>query len=53
MARAIASGKPACIDVLTDESVVHPGTFAALGNIPEGSSDVMIPYYENVPVRAG
>jgi acetolactate synthase-1/2/3 large subunit len=49
MARALASGKPACIELMTDPDVAHPVTAAALGEVPEGSHDVMIPYYENIP----
>jgi acetolactate synthase-1/2/3 large subunit len=53
MRRALASGRPAVVEIMTDPDVVHPVTVSMLGQIPEGSQDVMIPYYENVPVGAG
>lgn len=50
MERALASGKPACLDIRVDAEVVHPGTVAALG--AHGKADeIMIPYYENIPLR--
>jgi len=49
--RALASKKPAVIEVMVDPNVVHPVTVAALGTLPDDGSEVMIPYYENVPVR--
>jgi len=35
---------------MTDADAVHPVTVAMLGQIEEGSDDVLIPYYENIPV---
>lgn len=46
---AFASGGPAFIEVMTDADVVHPVTVAMLGQVQEGSNDVLIPYYENIP----
>ncbi len=52
MQRALDSGRPACIEIMTDPDIVHPVTVAALGAVPRGSADVMIPYYENIPQPA-
>ncbi|MCC6921341.1 MAG: thiamine pyrophosphate-binding protein [Alphaproteobacteria bacterium] len=48
MERALKSGKPACVEILTDEAVIHPITLAMLGKTAEGSNDVVVPYYENI-----
>ena len=48
MARAFASGGPACVEIMTDAAIVHPVTRAMLGVPAEGSSDIVIPYYENI-----
>lgn len=48
--RAFACGGPAFIEVMTDADVVHPVTVAMLGQVEAGSDDVLIPYYENIPV---
>ena len=50
--RALQSGKPAVIEVMTDADAVHPVTISMLGQTAEGSRDVMIPYYENIPARS-
>ncbi|MDE2434674.1 MAG: thiamine pyrophosphate-binding protein [Sphingomonadales bacterium] len=47
--RAFACGGPAFIEVMTDAAVVHPVTEAMLGQVADGSNDVLIPYYENIP----
>ena len=52
MRRALDSGKPALVEIMTDPAVVHPITASMLGQVEEGSRDVMIPYYENIPVDA-
>jgi acetolactate synthase-1/2/3 large subunit len=55
--RALASGKPACVNVMTDGSVIAPVTRVMVGGLarseesprPEGGSQrVVIPYYENL-----
>jgi acetolactate synthase I/II/III large subunit len=51
IARAYASGKPACIEIMIDPDVVHPVTTAALGTISDEKREIMIPYYENIPIR--
>jgi hypothetical protein len=33
---------------MTDAAIVHPVTRAMLGVPAEGSSDIVIPYYENI-----
>ncbi|MBI3678078.1 MAG: thiamine pyrophosphate-binding protein [Proteobacteria bacterium] len=48
MERAFKSGKPACVEIVTDEAVIHPVTLSMLGKAAEGSPDVVIPYYENL-----
>lgn len=49
MERAFAAGKSALVEVMTDPAVVHPVTPAMLGKPEEGSSEIVIPYYENIP----
>lgn len=48
MRRALAAGRPALIEIMTDAEIVHPVTVSMLGQVAEGSADVMIPYYENI-----
>jgi len=47
--RAFASGKPACVNVMTDGSVISPITRMMVGGTaaPEGG-EIQIPYYENL-----
>jgi hypothetical protein len=61
--RAFASGKPACVNVMTDGSVIAPITLAMVGTLtqtdeeaadegasqegPKGES-IRIPYYEDL-----
>ena len=51
IARAYASGKPSCIEIMIDADIVHPVTVAALGTISDEKREIMIPYYENIPIR--
>lgn len=53
MARAFASGKAACVEIMTDPDVVHPLTVNMLGASTTDQPEIMIPYYENIPIRAG
>jgi len=53
MERALASGRPAFVEIMTDADVVAPITLSMLGKVSEEAKEVQIPYYENVPVRAG
>jgi acetolactate synthase-1/2/3 large subunit len=49
LARALAANRPALVEIMTDPAVVHPVTVSMLGQVEEGSNDIMIPYYENIP----
>jgi len=46
--RAIDSGLPACINLITDPDVVHPVTPAMVGEV-DASGQIAVPYYENLP----
>ncbi len=54
--RAFASGRPACVNVMTDPSVIAPITLAMVGGArpaagdatPQASAQVRIPYYEDL-----
>jgi len=57
--RAFASGRPACLNVMTDGSVISPITVAMVGSLagsPEtgegqaegGEGGIKLPYYENL-----
>jgi acetolactate synthase-1/2/3 large subunit len=53
--RALASGRPACVNVMTDPSVISPITIAMVGGAasaaPEsgsGKESISIPYYEDL-----
>lgn len=50
MRRALDHDGPSFIEIMTDADVVHPVTVSMLGQVEDGSSDVLIPYYENIPV---
>lgn len=43
--RAFGSGKPTCINVLTDPDVIAPVTLAMVGRASEGANKVNMPYY--------
>lgn len=45
--RALDSGRPACINVVIDHTVVAPFTEALLGQ-KKKESDIIIPYYDNI-----
>ncbi len=49
MQRALASGRPAVLDVRTDPACTHPRLNFMLKPIAEG--DIVIPYYESIPAR--
>jgi acetolactate synthase-1/2/3 large subunit len=36
---------------MIDADVVHPVTVAALGTVSDEKREIMIPYYENIPIR--
>jgi len=48
--RAFASGRPACVNVMSDPSVIAPVTMAMVGGgaPPDGENTVQIPYYEDL-----
>src|SRR3546814_14451295 len=46
LARARASGKPACINIATDPDVMHPITFGMAGTDPQKRQHTM-PYHQN------
>lgn len=52
--RAFASGKPACVNVMSDPSVISPTTISMVGGPREASSagggdqSIQIPYYEDL-----
>ncbi|MDX1650178.1 MAG: thiamine pyrophosphate-dependent enzyme, partial [Myxococcota bacterium] len=50
--RALASGRPACVNVMSDPSVIAPVTVAMVGGArppqEEGPGSVTIPYYEDL-----
>ena len=46
--RAVASGKPACVNLIVDADVAHPVTAAMVGDVT-ATDEIAIPYYENIP----
>lgn len=46
--RSLASGKPAVINVRTSADVVHPITYALLGDL-DAENQIVVPYYQNLP----
>ena len=51
--RAFASGRPACINVMTDPSVISPVTAMMVGDAAgsgpdDGSGTITIPYYDDI-----
>jgi acetolactate synthase-1/2/3 large subunit len=50
--RALASGRPACVNVMTDPAVISPVTVAMVGGgapAPEqGGGKIQIPYYDDL-----
>jgi acetolactate synthase-1/2/3 large subunit len=57
--RALAAGKPACVNVLTDPAVISPVTIAMVGgaaqaDAPSGAAgETVIPYYDNLDETKG
>jgi acetolactate synthase-1/2/3 large subunit len=47
--RALASGKPACLNIIVDREAVHPITTMLMGDKEEGKT--VVPYYENVAAQ--
>ncbi|AKE01089.1 benzaldehyde lyase (plasmid) [Rhodococcus erythropolis] len=48
--RAFESGKPACVEVMTDPGVVSPGLVQMLGDVDPEIPQIVVPYYENIPI---
>lgn len=46
--RALAAGKPACVEVMTDPEVMHPTMPAMVGADKATPDEIMIPYYDNL-----
>lgn len=49
--RAQASGKPACLNIMTDPDIAHPITAMMIGRL-DAEDEIAIPYYENIPIRS-
>lgn len=47
--RAIASGKPGCLNIIVDREAVHPITTMLMGDADEKKT--VIPYYENIAAQ--
>ncbi len=50
MIRALEAGRPAVINVATSATVVNPTTTQMLGDLTV-SDEIVIPYYDNIPLR--
>ncbi len=50
LARGLAAGVPACVEVMIDPEVVHPSMPAMVGADHRGPNEIMIPYYDNIVV---
>lgn len=48
--RAFASGRPACVEIMTDPEVVSPGLVQMLGETGGPTPQIVVPYYENIPL---
>lgn len=48
---ALEARRPACINLIVDPDVVNPAIPAMVGD-PSVPDQIMIPYYENIPIRA-
>jgi hypothetical protein len=48
--RAQASGRPTCLNIMTDPDVVHPNIPVMIGRL-DAEDEIPIPYYENIPIR--
>jgi len=44
------SGRPTCLNILTDPEVAHPVTAMMVGRV-DAEDEIAIPYYENIPLR--
>lgn len=48
--RAQASGRPTCLNIMTDPDIAHPITAAMVGRL-DSEDEIPIPYYENIPLK--
>ncbi len=48
--RAQRSGRPTCLNIMTDADVAHPVTAMMVGRI-DVEGEIPIPYYENIPLK--
>lgn len=48
--RAQASGRPTCLNILTDPGIMHPVVPMMIGRV-DAEDEIAIPYYENIPIR--
>lgn len=48
--RAQASGRPYCLNIMTDSDIAHPITAMMIGAL-DAPDEIPIPYYENIPIR--
>ncbi|MBL6937911.1 MAG: thiamine pyrophosphate-binding protein [Alphaproteobacteria bacterium] len=50
--RAQASGKPTCLNIMTDGDIAHPVTAMLVGSL-NTKDEIPVPYYENLPSGPG
>ena len=48
--RAFGRGRPAVVEVMIDPEVVSPGLVQMLGDVSSEISQIVIPYYQNIPL---
>jgi thiamine pyrophosphate-dependent acetolactate synthase large subunit-like protein len=48
--RAQASGRPTCLNIMTDADIAHPITAMMVGRL-DAPDEIPIPYYENIPLK--
>jgi len=46
--RALAAGRPACLNVSINPDIVHPTMPTMVGADTQGENEIMIPYYDNI-----
>ncbi len=47
--QAQASGRPTCLNIITDPDIAHPVTASMIGDVA-AENEIAIPYYENIPI---
>jgi acetolactate synthase-1/2/3 large subunit len=48
--RAFAAERASCVEVLIDPDVVSPGLVQMLGDVNPATPQIIIPYYQNIPL---